>query len=106
MKRGSAMLELALVLPLLIILLVGVVEFSRLLSLRQVIINAAREGARAGAVRFDDAGALATASAVSQNYLSSCGLDGSVAAINSSFVVTGGSPAIQVSVNYDYESFL
>ena len=100
------MLEMALVLPLLVLLLVGLVEFSRVLMVRQVILNAAREGARAGAVKLDNAGAISTANSVSQSYLSSSGLDGTIASIDSTFVLTGGSSAIRVSVNYDYESLL
>ena len=100
------MLEMALVLPLLVLLLIGVVEFSRVLMVRQVIINAAREGARAGAVRLDDAGALSTANSVSEGYISSSGLDGTIASIDASFVQTGGSSALKVGIDYDYASLL
>ena len=100
------MLEMALVLPLLVLLLIVVVEFSRVLMVRQVIINAAREGARAGAVRLDDAGALSTANSVSEGYISSSGLDGTIAGIDASFVQTGGSNGLRVSINYSYESLL
>jgi len=100
------MVEMALVLPLLVVLLVGLVEFSRVLMVKQVITNAAREGARAGAIKLDDSGALSTALNVSQNYISSSGLDSSTAVIDPSFQVVEGSAAIRVSVGYDYESML
>ena len=100
------MVEMAMILPLLVVLLFGLVEFSRILMVKQVITNAAREGARAGAVRLDDSSALSTALQVSQNYLTSSGLDTGPASVRSSFVVTGGSSALQVIINYHYDSSL
>jgi len=105
-RKGSAMVEMALVLPLLILLLVGIVEFSRVLMVKQVITNAAREGARAASIRLDDAGAISTAFNTSRNYLSASGVDVKSAQVNSSFLTTSGSPAIQVVVTYSYNSML
>ena len=45
-RQGSASLELALVLPVLVMLLLGVIEFSRALQVGQMVTNVAREGAR------------------------------------------------------------
>ena len=54
-QRGAAMIEFALVLPVLLIVLLGTVEFSLLLYDKAMITNASREGARLGIVyRFDD----------------------------------------------------
>ena len=55
-KRGQALVELALVLPLLILLLFGTMEFGRIFHSYLVLTNASREGARAGIVGADDAG--------------------------------------------------
>ena len=46
-QRGVAAVEFAIVLPILVILLAGIIEFSLLLYNQQVITNASREGARA-----------------------------------------------------------
>ena len=100
------MVEMALVLPLLVVLLVGLVEFGRILMVKQVITNAAREGARAGAVRLSSTQALSTALSVSENYISASGLDTSPATVNSSFVITGGADALQVAISYNYDSML
>ena len=100
------MLEMALVLPLFLLLIVGVVEFGRILSVKQVITNAAREGARAAAIRLDDAGAISTAFNTSRNYLSASGIDLINSQVNSSFLTNSGSPAVQVVVTYSYESML
>ena len=44
--RGAAMLELALVLPILLMLFFGIIEVGRMMMLNQVTTNAAREGSR------------------------------------------------------------
>jgi Flp pilus assembly protein TadG len=50
-QRGAQLLEFALVLPLLLVLAVGVVDFGRAWNIRQILNNAAREGARLAASR-------------------------------------------------------
>ena len=48
--RGASAVEFALVLPLLIVILFGIIEFGLLMYNKAVITNASREGARAGIV--------------------------------------------------------
>lgn len=50
-QRGGSMVEFALILPILIILLFGIIEFGILIYNQQVLTNAAREGARRGIVQ-------------------------------------------------------
>ena len=50
-ESGSAAVEFALVLPLLLLVLFGTIEFGILMYDQSVITNAAREGARWGAVQ-------------------------------------------------------
>ena len=56
MRRGSAshkgqsLIEFALVLPILLIITFGIIEFGMMLYNQQIITNASREGARAGIV--------------------------------------------------------
>jgi Flp pilus assembly protein TadG len=45
-QNGGAAVEFAIILPLLIALLFGIVEFGLLLYNKQIITNASREGAR------------------------------------------------------------
>ena len=47
---GGAMIEFALVLPLLLLVIFGIIEFSIALYDKAVITNASREGARAGVI--------------------------------------------------------
>ena len=49
-QSGAAVVEFALILPILILLLFGVIEFGTLMYNQQVLTNASREGARAGIV--------------------------------------------------------
>ena len=51
------MVELALALPLLLLILVGIFEFARAYSIKQSLVNGAREGARVAVVQspFDSA---------------------------------------------------
>jgi Flp pilus assembly protein TadG len=49
-KRGASVVEFAIILPILILLLFGIIEFSVLFYDKAVITNASREGARAGIV--------------------------------------------------------
>jgi Flp pilus assembly protein TadG len=52
-QKGVAAVEFALVLPLLVVLAFGIIEFSLALYDKAVITNASREGARAGIVFRD-----------------------------------------------------
>lgn len=49
-RRGQSLIEFALILPVLLMLLLGVVEFGWLLNGKITVNSAAREGARVGAV--------------------------------------------------------
>lgn len=49
-ERGAAALEFALVLPILVLLVCGLIEFGLIFYSKQMITNASREGARAGIV--------------------------------------------------------
>ena len=59
-ERGAAAVEFALVVPLLVLLLMGIAEFGRAYYLQTTLSGAAREGARAMALR-NDAGQARTA---------------------------------------------
>ncbi len=45
-ERGQALAEFALVLPLLLLLIAGIIEFGRAWNIKQAVTDAAREGAR------------------------------------------------------------
>jgi len=72
-QKGVAAVEFAIILPVLMIIIFGIIEFGLLLYDKQVITNASREGARAGIVvgasRVDDAGILAVMDRYLVNHL-------------------------------------
>lgn len=49
-KKGQALLEMALVLPIILLLIFGIIEFGRIYNAYLIINNASREGARHAAV--------------------------------------------------------
>lgn len=53
-QNGGAAVEFALIIPLLVLLVAGILDVSLLVYNQQVITNASREGARAGITRADD----------------------------------------------------
>lgn len=52
-ERGAAAVEFALIVPTLLLLVFGIVEFSRLYNVQLSLSNAAREGARTMAIEND-----------------------------------------------------
>jgi len=50
-QRGAAAVEMAVLLPVLVLIIFGTVEFGTYLYNQQVLTNASREGARAGIVQ-------------------------------------------------------
>jgi Flp pilus assembly protein TadG len=52
-ERGAAVVEFALILPILVLFVFGVIEFGRAYSARIQLTAAVREGARAGALGLD-----------------------------------------------------
>lgn len=54
-EQGQAIVEMALILPIILMLVFGIVEFGRILQTYMVVTDLSREGARAGAVGKSDA---------------------------------------------------
>jgi Flp pilus assembly protein TadG len=67
-ERGAAAVELALVLPVLITLLLGIIEFGRIFNAQIVFSNAAREAARTMAITDDPGAATGAATNVAAGY--------------------------------------
>lgn len=60
-RRGAAAVELAVVTPLLLTMVFGIIEFGWTMMIRQNLINAAREGCRAATLKYTSASALEAA---------------------------------------------
>jgi Flp pilus assembly protein TadG len=59
-ERGGALIEFAVITPLLLILLFGIIEFGLILYNQAVLTNASREGARYGIVAGNTASGIST----------------------------------------------
>ena len=53
-EHGAVAVEMAIILPLLLLVIGGIVDFGRLLFTQNIVTNAAREGARAWALGYDE----------------------------------------------------
>jgi Flp pilus assembly protein TadG len=69
-NRGASAVEFAIILPLLVLLVFGIIELSFLLYDQAMITNASREGARAGIVYRNPAVTDTEISSVVNKYLS------------------------------------
>jgi Flp pilus assembly protein TadG len=106
-EKGSVLMELALVLPLLILIVMLVLEGSKLVRTHQVLNNAAREGARLSVLQ-ENQGATADVTTEVINYASQNGvpLAAGDITINQSALIAMPSgvsiSASQVTVTHNY----
>ena len=102
--RGTAMLEVALTLPLVLLIAVGIFEFGRAYETMQVLTNAAREGARVAILPNQPDGAVKTRV---KAYMEAGGLVGcdtciDVTATSIAIGATSTAPGSKVTVNYPF----
>jgi Flp pilus assembly protein TadG len=109
-QAGSAAVELALVLPLFLLSLDGIIEFSMVMYDKNIISNAAREAARAGLVLATPKMVSADISAVATSYCNAFLI--SFGGVNTlSVVVLQSTPPdyqtpLSVTVSYTYSNML
>lgn len=104
--KGSVLIEAVFILPIFFLLVVGIVEFGRILMIQQVITYAAREAARAGAVPYNEIDALDTAQSTAALALANSGLDADQATVTRQVVTVNEVPALEVDIEYPYVSQL
>lgn len=97
-ERGQSLVEMAVILPLLLALLVGILELGRAWNVKQVITNAARGGARIAAVQKADDG---SAQAAIEDRMTDAGVDPAAATIT--ITNLSGLPGSTVTVTVSYE---
>src|SRR5688572_19879201 len=78
-RRGAHIVEMALVLPILIMVVFGIIEFARANQIRQTVKQAAYEGARVGITT--DA-TVTTVQARANSVLSSVGISGGTVTVS------------------------
>ena len=105
-ERGSAMVETAITIPLLLVLMVGIFEVGRAYETWQVLTNAAREGARMAVMPTNDP---ATTTGLVREYMSNGQLINSATASvvidEGASINVNGTPvsASLVTVDYPFE---
>ena len=105
-ERGSAMVETAITIPLLLVLMVGIFEVGRAYETWQVLTNAAREGARMAVMPTNDP---ATTTGLIREYMSNGQLINSATASvvidEGASINVNGTPvsASLVTVDYPFE---
>jgi Flp pilus assembly protein TadG len=95
-QTGQAVVELALMLPLLILILVGIFDLGRIYQAQVTLTNAAREGARYGSI-YPIASAVQTRTAQE----ASAGGISPVTVTPAGLGASGGNP-ITVTVQYNF----
>ncbi|EMI15632.1 TadE-like protein [Rhodopirellula maiorica SM1] len=70
-RVGAAAVEFALVVPIFLLLVFGIIEFGRVVMVQQILVNASREGARAAAV---EGATQASVQKIVKDYLKGCSI--------------------------------
>ena len=95
-QDGVSAVEFGLVLPILMLVLMGIIDYGHVYFVRLTLQNAAREGARVGVTR-DEMSADTAAMDAANKYLTNAGISGSVTATSPS----NAAPSVQVTVTVD-----
>jgi len=105
-ERGTSVVEMAIVLPLLLTLVFAIGEFGLMYTQWQTLTNAAREGARAGVVFRGTNCVAGTVQTEIQNavstYMVNTGVATASITTNSSGVCTGSGTQLQVTAQVPY----
>jgi Flp pilus assembly protein TadG len=98
-QRAQAVVELAIILPVLLMVLMGIIEFGRVFMAQQTITNASREGARLGVLPIST---ISDVESVVSTFMGAAGLTGSIitSTTNVGPDVETGLPT-SVTVQYD-----
>ena len=99
-ERGVAAAELALLLPVLLLILFGTIEFGMVMYGREVVTNASREGARAGIVQRIPPVTAGEIRTVATNYLTGTGIN--TADVTIAIPASGGATGTPVTVTATY----
>ncbi|HSN94298.1 MAG TPA: TadE family protein [Anaerolineaceae bacterium] len=108
--QGQSLVEMALLLPMLLVLVIGAIEFGRLFYTKIVITNAAREGAYYLSTHISDydpvTGNAPNTLIVSQNDAKNSGVSGITIAVARNNCCTTGLFSIVVTVNTNVKDLL
>jgi Flp pilus assembly protein TadG len=105
-SRGQSLVEFSLSALMLVLVMFGIFEMSRMLLVYTTVANAARAGARYAIVHGIDSNSPATSTSIQtvvKNYLSAAPVNTSIAIITvTPSTNIGGKPGFPISVNVKY----
>jgi Flp pilus assembly protein TadG len=105
-RRGAAVVEFAVVSPVLVLMILGIVEFGRMSMVQQTVTTAAREGARHAVV---DGSTTTEIKASVTSFLAAGGITGAEVSLRpdlSGTVLHGDPVSVSVSVPFSNVSWL
>ena len=105
-RRGSVALEFAVTLPVLLLILVGVIEWGWYLSRDVACLQTARDGALAGSLTRQEDDPAATARARAYLALDAAGFPGGTAQVTATELDSGEGLAIRVRVSVAHAPFV
>lgn len=100
-RRGAAVLEMAFIAPIFFMLIVGIIEFGRMLMVQQVVTNASREGARRAVI---ETSTVQEVKALVQTYMTNASISGATVTVDPPDLNTpnsGDTVTVTVSVPYN-----
>jgi Flp pilus assembly protein TadG len=103
-RRGAALVEFALVVPLFFTLVMGIIEFGRIFMVQEILVNGARVGARAAILSGSTQSGVTSTVA---SYMTSAGVSGYTTTISpnlSGSTPPGSGTAISVTVSVPFSS--
>ena len=101
-ERGAAIVEFALVVPILLALVMGIAEFGRAFFIHATMAGAAREGVRVMALANPSSGGPGAATTAAQNSLTASGLSGLTITPGAACPASGATPAnATVTITYN-----
>jgi Flp pilus assembly protein TadG len=105
-RKGAAVVELAAVSPLFVLLILGMIEYGRLVMVQQILTNAAREGARVGILDNRTASDVTTAA---NQYLAAANIQTATISVSPdppSSAANGNPVTVTISVPFNQVSWL
>ena len=99
-ERGAVAAEFALLLPVLLTILFGIIEFGMIMYGREIVTNASREGARAGIIQRIPPLTAGEITTVATNYLTGTGVN--PAQVTITVPASGGTTGTPVTVAATY----
>jgi Flp pilus assembly protein TadG len=100
-RPGAAIVEFAVVVPVLVVLVFGMIEFSRLMMVEQILDNAAREGCRRAVM---DNATTSDVTTTATNYLTNSGISGETVTVSPDPSTASAGTAITVLVSVPFNN--